>query len=124
MEGCWILALIRPARIEIHIFTGNSRFMKNWMLLRLCFIAGILLATSCARPTFRTIPKPIVFDQERRELSLAYLQERYGDEKEEPVIEPKIIVLHWTAIPTLEASFNAMNPARLPGGRGDIGSAS
>ena len=94
------------------------------MLLRLCFIVGILLATSCARPTFRTIPKPIVFDQERRELSLAYLEERYGVKKEEPIIEPKIIVLHWTAIPTLEASFNAMNPAHLPGGRGDIGSAS
>lgn len=98
--------------------------MKKWMFFRLSCIAGILVTASCARPTFRTIPKPIVFDQERRELSLAYLEERYGVEKEEPVIEPRIIVLHWTAIPTLEASFNAMNPARLPGARGDIDSAS
>ena len=98
--------------------------INNFSFSTCCALLGIFLLSSCAAPTFRTIPKPIVFDEERKALSLEYMEERYGVVKDEPVIEPKIIVLHWTAIPTLEASFNAMNPARLPGARGDIGSAS
>ncbi|MEO5998779.1 MAG: peptidoglycan recognition family protein, partial [Chitinophagaceae bacterium] len=35
-----------------------------------------------------------------------------------------MIVLHWTAIPTLEASFNVMNPAILPGSRKEIAASS
>ncbi|MEO6915041.1 MAG: peptidoglycan recognition family protein, partial [Chitinophagaceae bacterium] len=39
-------------------------------------------------------------------------------------IKPVMIVLHWTAIPTLEASFDEMNPPALVGKRPDLVNAS
>ena len=51
------------------------------------------------------------------------MKDRYGLEKEEPTIEPKMVVLHWTAIPTLERSFEAFNSTKLPGARTAIAGA-
>lgn len=70
------------------------------------------------------IDKPITFDQERKALSLQYIKEHYGLEVEEPVIDPKIIVIHWTVIPTLEETFEAFNPSVLPSSRANIQAAS
>lgn len=78
----------------------------------------------CSHATFRIFEKPVVFDEVRKELSLQYLEERYGIVKDFPSIEPRMIVIHWTAIPTLEASYHAMNPSVLPGSRTAISSAS
>lgn len=86
-------------------------------------VLGVFLA-SCNRPTFRIFEKPVVFDEVRKELSIQYLKERYGIETNSPSIEPRMIVIHWTAIPTLESSYNAMNPAILPGSRTALTSAS
>ncbi len=66
------------------------------------------------------IDKPIVFNEEREQLSLEYLAERYGIEKDSPVIEPKMIVLHWTVFPTFEEAFNAFKEPTLPNYRPDI----
>lgn len=63
---------------------------------------------------------PIIFDEERKELSLEYLKERYDLQQSSSEITPKMIVLHWTAIPDLESSFRAFNPVKLPGAREDI----
>lgn len=84
----------------------------------------LLLCGACASPTFRTHSKPIVFDAERKRLSLEYMEKRHGIVQDSPYIKPKMVVLHWTAIPTLEQSFDAMNPTLLPGSRTAIGSAS
>ncbi|MTI39989.1 peptidoglycan recognition protein family protein [Fulvivirga lutimaris] len=70
------------------------------------------------------IDKPITFDEERKELSLQYIKDHYGLEVEEPVIDPKIIVIHWTVIPTLEETFEAFNPSVLPSTRANIQAAS
>lgn len=51
------------------------------------------------------------------------MKERYGLDQEEPTIEPKMVVLHWTAIPTLERSFTALNDPQLSGGRTEIAGA-
>ena len=74
--------------------------------------------------TNRTFDKPIVFDELRKKLSLEYLRERHGIIQDSATISPKMIVLHWTAIPTLEESFNVMNPSVLPGARSGIAGAS
>lgn len=67
--------------------------------------------------------KPIVFDEQRRELSLEYMKTRYGLEQSEPLISPKMIVVHWTAIPTFKESFEAFRDPLLPNTRSDITSA-
>lgn len=77
------------------------------------------LVVSCS--TQKTIvDKPITFNENRRILTLEYLQKRYGLEQDSPEIIPKMIVLHWTVIPTFEESFDAFNPATLPNWRPDI----
>ena len=72
----------------------------------------------------RIIQRPIVFDEERKSLSLEYLEKRYGMIQSEANITPKMVVVHWTAIPTLEKSFEAFNPAQLPNYRPEIATAS
>lgn len=100
----------------------NHSFYKSAFIKISLFT--LLLTGGCASPTFRTFYKPVIFDEERQKLSLQYLAKRHNIHQETPYIIPKMIVLHWTAIPTLEESFNAMNPAILPGARGDIAESS
>lgn len=93
------------------------------MLKFLPYISLIgLFLVSCN--SLKIIDKPITFDDERKQLSLEYMSKRYGIEKEAPSITPKMIVVHWTAIPNLEASYNAFKNSRLPNTRADITNAS
>jgi len=78
-----------------------------------------ILFVSCGT-TKTIIDKPIIFNEEREILTLEYLLKRYGLEKDTPEIIPKMIVLHWTVIPTLEKSFAAFNNPSLPNWRPDI----
>ena len=82
-------------------------------------IALLLLLTAC-KTTNNIVDKPIIFNEERKVLTLEYLSKRYGLEKDTPEIEPKMIVLHWTVIPTFEKSFEAFNNPSLPNWRPDI----
>lgn len=69
----------------------------------------------------KIIDKPIIYDSTRIKLSLAYLKERHGIVQSTPTIQPKMVVLHWTAAKTFASTFNAFNPAKLPNGdRKDI----
>ena len=63
------------------------------------------------------VERPITFNEERKVLTL---QNRYGLEQDSPEIDPKMIVLHWTVIPTFEKSFAAFDPVSLPNWRPDI----
>ena len=84
----------------------------------------ILFVIISCKGQVQIIDKPIVFDETRRELTLEYLENHYGIEQGEPTIDPKMIVLHWTAIPTLEGSFDAFHDPKLPSWRPDIENAS
>lgn len=86
------------------------------------FIMLIVVVTSCVRQK-EIVDKPLLFNDERKALTLEYLSEHYGLLQYEPTIVPKIIVLHWTVIPTFEESFNTFNPSVLPS-RPDIKAAS
>lgn len=69
----------------------------------------------------KIVDKPITYDSTRIRLSLQYLKERHGIEQSTPTIQPKMVVLHWTAAKTFSSTFNAFNPAKLPNGdRKDI----
>lgn len=77
-----------------------------------------LLGCSSYKPA--VVERPIPFGDTREQLTREYLKERYGLPATDAGIRPRMIVLHWTAIPTLEGSFEAFEPERLPGARGDI----
>jgi N-acetylmuramoyl-L-alanine amidase len=69
----------------------------------------------------KIVDKPITYDSTRVRLSLEYLKERHGISQKTPTIQPKMIVLHWTAAKTFSSTFNAFNSSRLPNGdRKDI----
>lgn len=74
---------------------------------------SVFLCISCATPK-TIIDKPIKFDQQREHLTKEYLKDRYDITQETSAITPRMIVLHWTEIPTLNASFNAFDPITLP----------
>lgn len=84
------------------------------------FLIIIFISCAPARDADDIIDRPVQFNEERKTLTLEYLEDRYGITQEQPVIEPKMIVVHWTAIPTLEESFAAFDPVKLPGSRNDI----
>ena len=68
-------------------------------------------------PHREILDKPIIFDEERMQLTLEYMSDRYGLQQDEPTIDPKMIVLHWTVIPTFEGSFDVFNDPRIAGWR-------
>jgi len=63
---------------------------------------------------------PIIFDEQRIELTKEYLLNRYELDQDTPQITPKMVVLHWTAIPSLKKSFEAFNRSTLPNWRPDL----
>lgn len=81
-----------------------------------------LFIIGCAGP--KVIQKPIPFDEERARLSLEYMKVRHGLQQEKPVIDPKMVVVHYTVIPTMEKTYQAFYDNRLPGARAGIASAS
>lgn len=91
-------------------------------MLRNLLFALVLLLSGCQ--SLQVVERPITFDETREALTLEYMRERYGLEPETPVITPQMVVVHWTAIPTLEASFEAFDPPQLPSARADIADAS
>lgn len=96
------------------------------MIIRLLFLLVITSATSTFEvlsQTFRIFEKPIIFNEEREQLSLEYLEKRHGIVQEKAIIEPKMVVVHWTAVPSLEATFDVFNPVQL-GGRPELTTAS
>jgi hypothetical protein len=93
-----------------------ERYILAISLLAFVFVSSC----SSSQPTFRTIYKPIIFDSQRSALSLEYLKDRYGIIQKTPVIKPVMIVLHWTAIPSLEKTFDVFNRSTLPNARKGI----
>jgi len=82
------------------------------------FLPFLLLYSACQKIKIHN--KPIVFDEHRIELSLQYMRERHGIIQKTPSIVPKIIVIHWTAIPSLEKSFEIFKDSELPSTRSGI----
>ena len=70
------------------------------------------------------IQRPIVFTDKRKEMTREYIKTHYGLKVRDIKIEPKMIVLHWTAVMDFEECFKRLNGEELYSDRGDIASAS
>lgn len=81
-------------------------------------------AAAFAQKKYPIIDKPIIFDAERKELSLEYLEKRHGLKQSLPSIKPVMVVLHWTEIPSAETTFKVFNRSTIPGSRKELTSAS
>jgi hypothetical protein len=81
-----------------------------------CFHA----APPSSAPALRIADRPVPFSQERVAMTRAYIRDHYGIQVPDIRIVPRIVVLHWTAISTLEGSFNAFAPESVPGSRTEL----
>jgi beta-lactamase class A len=83
-----------------------------------------LLLAGCAPALtgagLRIVDRPIPFSARRVEMTRAYIRAHYGLDVPDIRIVPKIVVLHWTAVPTLEGSFEAFRPERIPASRTEL----
>ncbi len=91
--------------------------MKILFIILLCF-------TACAWGEPVIVQKPIMFNKERIELTKKYRKEHYGIDESKPItIVPRMIVLHWTEIPTFTATYDAFYQPTLSKSRSEIISA-
>lgn len=79
-------------------------------MLRLALLTKLLIISSFA---LEIVQKPIVFNEERIELTKAYIKSHYKLNVNDITIKPRMIVIHHTAFNTLEESFENFNPVKL-----------
>lgn len=86
---------------------------------RIIFFLFAVVFLSC-KSSIEIVEKPISFDSQRVELTKEYLRNRYQLTGENIVIQPKMIVLHHTVVPTFEKTFKVFDSAILPNWRPEI----
>ncbi len=91
-------------------------------LLTLSVVA--ILGCANGMQEIEIIDKPIDFGEERIDMTKSYIKKHYGFEVENIEIEPRIIVLHWTADMSFKKSFERLKPQKLFSDRKDIVKAS
>ncbi|KTD06691.1 amidase [Legionella gratiana] len=82
-------------------------------LFCLFFISTQGHAFSCYTPQ-KIHKAPIQFNEERIALTRQYQLTHYGIDSKSIEIEPRMIVLHWTCIPTFKATFRVFNSPTFP----------
>ena len=95
------------------------RLRKLNILVSGLFIGAIFIGFGCSKSLYIE-QKPIQFDSTRTELTLQYLDQHYGVQKQQPTIDPKMVVVHWTAVPSFEKTFDIFDPPTLRNSRPDL----
>jgi dipeptidyl aminopeptidase/acylaminoacyl peptidase len=72
-------------------------------------------AVAAATIAPRIVDRPISFSPQRHEMTRAYIQTQYGIAAPDITITPRVVVLHWTAINDLEATFRVFDRETLAG---------
>lgn len=67
--------------------------------------------------------KPINFDQERVELTIAYRRIHQDPAANDVIIQPKMIILHWTGIASFASTWNYFNRTRAEAARAELAAA-
>ncbi len=89
----------------------------------LVFLAIISFFSGSGCQSFRLVQKPVRFDNTRTALSLEYMDIHHGLVQQAPVIDPRMIVIHYTVIPTMEEAFEVFDRTIIPESREMIRSA-
>ncbi|MCW8416725.1 peptidoglycan recognition protein family protein [Fluoribacter dumoffii] len=77
------------------------------------FITSMAHAFSCDAPQ-KIHKAPIQFDAKRLALTRQYQLTHYGIDSPSIDIDPRMIILHWTCIPTFKATFRVFYPSTFP----------
>jgi N-acetyl-anhydromuramyl-L-alanine amidase AmpD len=107
--------MLRPCKLS-----KPTSLASPFFILALAFFQ---VSCAASQATFRIFEKPITWNDQREELSIEYLRERHGLQVKTARIDPRMVVVHWTAINSVELNFDVFNPPTL-GGRADLSGAS
>jgi N-acetyl-anhydromuramyl-L-alanine amidase AmpD len=72
---------------------------------------------------FKIKSRPLNFNQERIDLTLAYRRIHQDPQAKDILIQPKMIILHWTGINSLESTWNYFNRTRAEAARSQLAAA-
>jgi len=120
----WSILWRDIANITQKIDIVSKKIKETIMNKTLLLISTAILSASSAQESINIIDKPIVFEQQRIDMTKEYIQKHYGLIVDNIEITPRIIVLHWTADMSFDKSFNRLKPQKLFSDRKDIVKAS
>lgn len=95
--------------------------MKEQVFLFLSFLLFHLAVIGQNKPYI--VERPITWNSDRERLSLEYMLNRHGIHADTALIEPKIVVVHFTENMSVNATVRTFDPIYLPG-RKDLQAAS
>ena len=72
------------------------------------------------KPEIFIVDTPIKFTQKRINLMKDYAQQHYGLSLNNIIIDPKIIVIHWSELNNLKKTFDIFNPETIPNNWGKV----
>jgi len=72
---------------------------------------------------FRIRNKPIDFGKERIELTIAYRRAHQDPSADDVIIQPKMIILHWTGIGSFASTWNYFNRTHAEAARAELAAA-
>ncbi len=98
-------------------FLKRYKYKYVLFVLLICFVIFQAVSSLCGDFIHK---KYVDVNQMRKDLSKAYIREHYGITVDNPVIIPKIIVVHWTGLDVLEGSYTSFKNPRLPANRKEI----
>jgi len=97
----------------------------QFSIISLCLLSFIsCMPARISKCNVKINQKYVLMDDVRERLSLEYISEHYNLTPQKAHIDPRFIVLHWTAIHSFESSYQTMYPSTLPTKRKDIAAAS
>jgi N-acetylmuramoyl-L-alanine amidase len=83
-------------------------------------MAVIVAAAAQSPHDLSIIDKPIPFDKERIQLTLEYIRKHYAPAAQDITIAPQVMVLHYTATPTFDSTWNYFSHTRIEAARPEL----
>jgi|HubBroStandDraft_4_1064222.scaffolds.fasta_scaffold13323_3 N-acetylmuramoyl-L-alanine amidase len=92
------------------------------LALKSAIVAMTFLAATAAEgpQSLHIVDKPIPFDKERIRLTLEYIHKHYATDAENITITPQAIVLHYTVMPTFDATWTYFSHTRIEAARPEL----
>jgi N-acetyl-anhydromuramyl-L-alanine amidase AmpD len=86
-------------------------------------IAPDRAACQAAGNEVKIVDKPIGFGPERIQLTIAYRQIHQNPKISDVIIQPRVIILHWTGISSFASTWNYFNRTRAEAERAELAAA-
>src|SRR5262249_58415225 len=86
-------------------------------------LARHAMAFQAATDGLKIVDRPINFDEERIQLTIAYRRIHQDPKISDVIIQPKMIILHWTSVNSLTSAWNYFNRTRAEEERPELAAA-